>query len=82
MKIGIYRGKEISEMSRDELLEFAIWSSKQIEKYMVMEMDTQDFRLNKEVLDLLPSLQEKETKRMSFIHTLLGGSSPNQSKKP
>jgi len=60
MKIGTYRGKEISEMSRDKLLEFAIWASKQIEKYMVMEMDTQDFRLNKEVLDNFFSLDKPD----------------------
>lgn len=31
MKIGLFMGKEIADMNREELLQFAIWSSKQIQ---------------------------------------------------
>lgn len=31
-KIGLFKGKEISEMNRVELLDFACWASKRIEE--------------------------------------------------
>lgn len=31
-KIGLFKGKEISEMNRVELLDFARWASKRIEE--------------------------------------------------
>ena len=53
MQIGTFKGKQIDTMSRDELLDFAVWASSQIQMYMKMEERTQDFRLNQEVKELL-----------------------------
>jgi hypothetical protein len=47
--IGIYRGKNISEMTREELLDFARFAGKEIQRLQKISDETLDFRLNKEV---------------------------------
>ncbi len=54
MKIGLFKGKEISEMTRDELLVFATWASKRIEELQAIEQSTEDFRLDREMKALNP----------------------------
>lgn len=49
MKIGTYRGKEVADMDRGELLEFAKWASKRIEELEVIERDTQNFRIEQQI---------------------------------
>lgn len=46
-KIGLYRGKPISEMNREELLNFALWAVQRIEGLEKIEKDTQDYRIEK-----------------------------------
>jgi len=48
MKIGLFRGKEIAEMSREELLEFAKFVANRIQYLEKIEMETEDYRLKKE----------------------------------
>ena len=48
-KIGTFKGRPISEMTREELLEFAIWAGKEINRLNIIERETQDFRINKEL---------------------------------
>lgn len=49
-KIGTFKGKPISEMSRDELLEFAKWAGKRISELETIERETEDFRIDRELL--------------------------------
>lgn len=48
-KIGMYKGKFISQMNREELLDFAEWSAHEIERLQAVERDTQEIRLEKEI---------------------------------
>ena len=48
-KIGTFKGRPISEMTREELLEFAICAGKEITRLIIIERETQDFRINKEL---------------------------------
>jgi hypothetical protein len=50
-KIGLYKGKEISEMTRDELLDFATWAGKEICRLQGIESVTEDYRIKKEIVD-------------------------------
>lgn len=52
-KIGYYRGKPISEMSREELLDFAEYAGKRVQELEVVEKETQDYRIEKEVSAVL-----------------------------
>lgn len=54
--IGMFMGKNISQMSREELLEFATWASKKIQELEVVERATRDYRIDKEVKDKFGSL--------------------------
>lgn len=49
-KIGIFRGKPISEMSREDLLTFASWAGKRIAELETLADKHQDLDLNREVL--------------------------------
>ncbi len=53
-KIGMYKGKNISDMTREELLDFAKWCAGRIQTLERIESETQDFRLNKEIRFLKP----------------------------
>lgn len=59
-RIGIFKGKPISEMTRDELLDFAEWAGKEISRLIKIEGETEDFRLCKEAKDLLAPTEPKE----------------------
>lgn len=48
-KIGIFKGKNISEMTREELLDFASWAGKKIAELETVNTATKDHRLHKEV---------------------------------
>ena len=48
-KIGMFKGKPISEMTREELLEFAAWTGGEINRLTKIEKDTQEYRLDNEV---------------------------------
>lgn len=48
-KIGLFKGKAISTMTREELLEFVVWCSNEIWRLTKIERETQDVRLKKEV---------------------------------
>lgn len=47
--IGIWCGENISEMSRERLLEFAAWAAKRIEGLQKIEQETQEYRIEKEI---------------------------------
>jgi len=47
-KIGIFRGREISEMDREELLAFAAWAALRIEGLEAIESSTMESRLDLE----------------------------------
>ena len=51
-RIGLYRGKNISEMTRDELLDFAEYAGKELARLNKMEIATQDHRIKKELFNL------------------------------
>ena len=53
-KIGIFRGKAISQMSGDELLDFAVWAAKRIEHLANLAEKHADLDLEMEVLQTLP----------------------------
>lgn len=48
-KIGIFKGRPISEMTREDLLDFASWAGKELTRYGIMEKETQDYRIKKEL---------------------------------
>jgi hypothetical protein len=52
-KIGIFKGKPISTMTRDELLDFATWAGKRIQGLEKIEQETQDYRIDKEITNSL-----------------------------
>lgn len=52
-KIGYFKGKAISEISREELLDFATWAGERIASLEGIEKETEKFRINKEVLSNL-----------------------------
>ena len=47
--IGMFLGKPISQMTREELLEFAAWTGGEINRLTKIEKDTQEYRLDNEV---------------------------------
>lgn len=47
--IGYFRGKAVTEMSRDELIDFAKWAGNRIWELQKIEQSTQDYRLDLEV---------------------------------
>jgi len=47
--IGYFKGKAISKMSRDELLDFAVWAGKEIYRLNKVERDTENYRIEKEI---------------------------------
>ena len=51
-KIGIFRGKPISEMDRDELLYFAEWASKRIDILEKLADKHLDLDLEREVVKI------------------------------
>lgn len=51
--IGIYRGKHIHKMNKKELFEFAKWASKELEHLQNIKSETLDYRIEREVLDIL-----------------------------
>jgi hypothetical protein len=52
-KIGIFRGKPISGMTREELLEFAAWAGQRIYELEKMADKHLDLDLNREVISNL-----------------------------
>ena len=50
-KIGIYRGKPISQMSREELLDLAEWAGKEIWAYEQLKEETLEYRIDKEIIN-------------------------------
>jgi len=52
-KIGTFRGKEISQMNREELLEFAAWAAKRIEGLEKIAENHMELDLQRELLGLL-----------------------------
>jgi len=51
--IGTFKGKPISTMSKEELLDFAKWASYRTQELEKIESDTQEYRLKKEVNESL-----------------------------
>ena len=49
-QIGYFKGKQISEMTRGELLDCMRWSSKEIERLSKIELETEDYRIRNEIL--------------------------------
>lgn len=49
MILGLFRGKEIADMDREELLEFARWAVGRLQELQIIEQETQDYRINKEI---------------------------------
>ena len=49
--IGKFKGKEITEMDRDDLLDFAKWASVRIQHLEKLAERHMDLDLEKEVLD-------------------------------
>lgn len=47
-KIGYYRGQAICEMTHEKLLDFAAYAMKEIERLKRMELETLDYRIEKE----------------------------------
>ena len=50
--IGVFMGKQISQMTRHELLEFARWAGKEIVRFQGIERATQDYRIDQEIKNL------------------------------
>ncbi len=48
-KIGIFKGRGISEMTREELLEFAEWAAKEIVFLQKIAEESLDLRIKKEI---------------------------------
>lgn len=48
-EIGMFKGKFISEMTREELLDFARWAAPTLERLMKIERETADLRIGKEI---------------------------------
>jgi len=49
----MFKGKNISGMTREELLDFATWAGKELDRLNQIERSTRDFRIEKEVSELL-----------------------------
>jgi len=47
--IVYFKGKLISEMTREELLDCMRWFSKEIERLNRIERETEDYRIKKEI---------------------------------
>lgn len=47
--IGMWCGENISEMSKERLLEFSAWAAREIECLEKIVQETKEYRLNKEV---------------------------------
>ncbi len=52
-EIGVFRGKPISSMTRDELIGFARWVALELGRLSKVARDTQEFRLEKEIIEKL-----------------------------
>jgi len=48
-ELGMFMGKQISEMTRDELLYFAKWAAHRIQELETIASETEDYRLSREI---------------------------------